>query len=188
MALSLAWHMMVRHQLSCKVTTNIASCARVWHQVPRAGVSTLQAVAEQGEVTESARCGRVDHQCPRAGLETTPPATVQGNVCLATAIVPTLSPVLLNACSRGAPASSSLSSPSQHRGFLRKSAGLEGQEVYQEVSIFVDSCSQQEQLCSTNITQSMGAKGRLSSFALQAGGQPLPIYDVGWCDLGINGK
>jgi hypothetical protein len=34
----------------------------------------------------------------------------------------------------------------------------------------------------------MGAKGRLSSFALQAGGQPLPIYDVGWCDLGINGK
>ena len=23
---------------------------------------------------------------------------------------------------------------------------------------------------------------------MQAGGQPLPIYNVGWCDLGINGR
>ena len=60
--------------------------------------------------------------------------------------------------------------------------------MYQEVNILVDSGSQQEPLCSPNIAQSMGAKGRLSSFALQAGGQQLPIYDVGWCDLGINGK
>jgi hypothetical protein len=171
MALSLAWHMMARHQLS-KVATNIARCARVGHQVPRAGESTLQAVEAQGEVTEVARCGRVDPQCSRAGLETVtmPPAVAQGNVCFATAIVSTQLPVLLNACTRAAPASSPATSPSQHRGgFLRKAEGPEGQEVYQEVSILVDSGSQQQLLCSTNIAESMGAKGRLSSFALQAG-------------------
>ena len=34
----------------------------------------------------------------------------------------------------------------------------------------------------------VGSEGTFSSYAVQAGGQPLPIYDVGWCDLGINGK
>ena len=96
-------------------------CARVGHQVPRAGASTLQAVEAQGEVAEAARCGRVDQQCSRVGLETvTPPAAVaQDNVCSATAIVATPSPVLLNACTRASLASLPATSPSQHRGFLR---------------------------------------------------------------------
>jgi hypothetical protein len=38
------------------------------------------------------------------------------------------------------------------------------------------------------VAQRLGATGKLSSFALQAGGQPLPIYNVGWCYLGINGR
>ena len=101
MDLALAWYMRARHSLS-DVATNTARCARVGHQVPRAGASTLQAVEAQGEVTEAARCGRVDQQCSRVGLETvTPPAAVaQDNVCSATAIVATQSPVLLNACTR----------------------------------------------------------------------------------------
>ena len=57
---------------------------------------------------------------------------------------------------------------------------------YQEVSILVDSGSQQTPLCSTAVAERLGASGKLNSFALQAGGQPLPIYDVGWCELGIN--
>jgi hypothetical protein len=61
-------------------------------------------------------------------------------------------------------------------------------EEFQELSILVDSGSQQEPLCSTAVAQRLGAAGALSSLALQAGGQLLPIYDVGWCDLGINGK
>ncbi len=140
MDLALAWYI----QPLSNVATNTARCARVGHQVPRAGASTLQAVESQGGVTEAARCGRVDHQCPRAGLETvtTPPAATQGKVCFATAIVSTQSPVLLNACTRASPASSPSTSPSQHRGFLRKAEGPEGQEVYQEVSILVDSGSQ----------------------------------------------
>jgi hypothetical protein len=59
---------------------------------------------------------------------------------------------------------------------------------FQAVSILVDSGSQQAPLCSTAVAQRLGATGKLSSFALQAGGQPLPIYNVGWCDLGINGR
>jgi hypothetical protein len=59
---------------------------------------------------------------------------------------------------------------------------------YQEVSILVDSGSQQAPLCSTAVAERLGASGKLTSFALQAGGLPLPIYDVGWCDLGINGR
>ncbi len=38
------------------------------------------------------------------------------------------------------------------------------------------------------MTERLGASGKLNSFALQAGSQPLPIYDVGWFDLGINGR
>jgi len=83
------------------------------------------------------------------------------------------------------------SSPSLHTGFLRATAApgsVLDTEAFQEVSILVDSGSQQEPLCSTAVAQRLGAAGKLSSFALQAGGQPLPIYDVGWCDLGVNGK
>jgi len=46
---------------------------------------------------------------------------------------------------------------------------------YQEVSILVDSGSQQTPLCSTAVAERLGASGKLNSFALQAGGQPLPI-------------
>ena len=82
-------------------------------------------------------------------------------------------------------------SPAQHRGFLRKTAGIGGstnEEEFQEVSILVDSGSQQEPLCSTALAQRLGAHGTFKSYAVQAGGQPLPVYDVGWCDLGINGR
>jgi hypothetical protein len=76
-----------------------------------------------------------------------------------------------------------------HKGFIRTSvepgSALE-QKEFQMVSILVDSGSQQAPLCSTAVAQRLGATGKLSSFALQAGGQPLPIYNVGWCDLGIN--
>jgi hypothetical protein len=67
-----------------------------------------------------------------------------------------------------------LSSPSQHRGFIRKAAdpaSMPAQAVFQEVSILVDSGSQQEPLCSTAIAQSVGATGTLSSYVLQAGGR-----------------
>jgi hypothetical protein len=103
--------------------------------------------------------------------------------------LPCLSRPCLAACTSD-PAGA-LTSLSQHWGFIRKVADPESvtaQEVFQEVSILVDSGSQQEPLCSTVIAQSLGAKGSLSSYTMQAGGQPLPIYDVGWCDLGINGK
>ena len=58
-----------------------------------------------------------------------------------------------------------LTSPSQHRGFIGKADDPESataQEVFQEVSILLDSGSQQEQLCSTVITQSLGAKGLIA--------------------------
>jgi len=70
---------------------------------------------------------------------------------------------------------------------VEPSSALEPKE-FQAVSILVDSGSQQAPLCSTAVAQRLGATGKLSSFALQAGGQPLPIYNVGWCDLGINGR
>ena len=85
----------------------------------------------------------------------------------------------------------SSASPSQHRGFLRKAAGTfssKAEEEFQEVSILVDSGSQQDPLCSTALAQRLGIQGTFNSYAVQAGGQPLPIYDVGWCDLGINGQ
>ena len=85
----------------------------------------------------------------------------------------------------------SSASPSQHRGFLRKAAGTSSSKVeeeFQEVSILVDSGSQQDPLCSTALAQRLGTQGTFNSYAVQAGGQPLPIYDVGWCDLGINGQ
>ena len=61
-----------------------------------------------------------------------------------------------------------LTSQSQHRGFIRKAddpddpESATAQEVFQEVSILLDSGSQQEQLCSTVITQSLGAKGLIA--------------------------
>ena len=84
-----------------------------------------------------------------------------------------------------------LSSPALHTGFIRAAATLDDTGAptdFQEVSILVDSGSQQAPLCSTAVAERLGTTGKLSSFALQAGGQPLPIYDVGWCDLGINGR
>ena len=54
--------------------------------------------------------------------------------------------------------------------------------------ILVDSGSQQEPLCSAAVARRLGAEGKLVSYATQAGGQPLPIYDVGWCDLTVNGR
>ena len=83
------------------------------------------------------------------------------------------------------------SSPAVHTGFIRAIPELADNMAptkYQEVSILVDSVSQQAPLCSTEVAERLGASGKLNSFALQAGGQPLPIYDVGWCDLGINGR
>jgi hypothetical protein len=83
------------------------------------------------------------------------------------------------------------SSPALHTGFIRATAELDDTGAptnFQEVSILVDSGSQQAPLCSTAVAERLGTTGKLSSFALQAGGQPLPIYDVGWCDLGINGR
>ena len=74
-------------------------------------------------------------------------------------------------------------SPALHRGLLRR--GPDDKAV--PVSILVDSGSQQAPLCSERVAQYMGGKGSLVSFATQAGGQPLPIYDVGWCQLGVNG-
>lgn len=56
------------------------------------------------------------------------------------------------------------------------------------MSILVDSGCQQEPLCSTALAQRLGDQGTFSSYAVQAGGQPLPIYDAGWCDLGMNGR
>ncbi len=82
------------------------------------------------------------------------------------------------------------SSPALHTGFIRATAELDdtgSPTNFQEVSILVDSGSQQVPLCSTAVAERLGTTGKLSSFAIQAGGQPLPIYDVGWCDLGING-
>jgi hypothetical protein len=81
------------------------------------------------------------------------------------------------------------SSPAVHTGFIRAISELADNVAstkYQEVSILVDSGSQQAPLCSTTVAERLSASGKLNSFALQAGGQQLPIYDVGWCDLGIN--
>lgn len=89
------------------------------------------------------------------------------------------------------PTTLTASSPALHQGFIRATTepgATVTPEAFQEVSILVDTGSQQAPLCSTAVAQRLGAKGNLSAFALQAGGQPLPIYDVGWCDLGINGK
>jgi hypothetical protein len=99
-------------------------------------------------------------------------------------------PVCVSACTSGV-LKEPRSSPSLHTGFLRTTAepgSVLAPEAFQKVSILVDSGSQQEPLCSTAVARRLGAAGKLCSFALQAGGQPLPIYDVGWCDLGINGK
>ena len=72
-----------------------------------------------------------------------------------------------------------VSSPSLHKGFIRTSvepsSALEPKE-FQAVSILVDSGIQQAPLCSTAVAQRLGATGKLSSFAMQAGGQPLPAY------------
>ena len=84
-----------------------------------------------------------------------------------------------------------LSSPALHTGFIRAIPELDDNVAttkFQEVSILVDSGSQQAPLCSTVVAERLGTTGKLRPFALQAGGQPLPIYDVGWCDLGINGR
>jgi hypothetical protein len=98
-------------------------------------------------------------------------------------------PMPLAACAP--PTTLTASSPALHQGFIRATTepgATVTPEAFQEVSILVDTGSQQAPLCSTAVAQRLGAKGNLSAFALQAGGQPLPIYDVGWCDLGINGK
>jgi hypothetical protein len=82
-------------------------------------------------------------------------------------------------------------SPAVHTGFLRAATlpdGVSAQAEFQEVSILVDSGSQQAPLCSTAIAYRLGVEGTLSSMSLQADGQPLLIYDVGWCELGINGR
>ena len=82
-------------------------------------------------------------------------------------------------------------SPDLHTGFIRAIPELDDNVAptkFQEVSILVDSGSQQAPLCSMAVAQRLGTTGKLSSFALQAGGQPMPIYDVGLCDLGINGR
>ena len=71
------------------------------------------------------------------------------------------------------------SSPAVHTGFIRAvPASVDNVEPaeYQEVSILVDSGSQQAPLCSTAVAERLGASGKLTSFALQAGGQPLPAY------------
>ena len=91
----------------------------------------------------------------------------------------------------GQAAASGSISPAQHRGFLRKTSGTgdhQAAEEFQEVSILVDSGSQQEPMCATALAQRLGLQGTFSSYAVQAGGQPLPIYEAGWCDLGLNGK
>ena len=104
---------------------------------------------------------------------------------------PRRSPGVVNVASNGRLAGASSISPAMHQGFLRKMGDAldpkEAQEFHQ-VSILVDSGSQQEPLCSTAMAQRLGLQGTFSSYAVQAGGQPLPIYDVGWCELGINGK
>jgi hypothetical protein len=74
-------------------------------------------------------------------------------------------------------------SPALHTGFIRATAELGDTAAptkFQEVSILVDSGTQQAPLCSTAVAERLGTTGKLSSFALQAGGQPLPIYDMGW--------
>ena len=88
--------------------------------------------------------------------------------------------------------------PSQQRGFIRRCQpcpgahaprrGLRHEDLFKEIRILVDSGSQQEPLCSAALARSLGADSQLVSYATQAGGQPIPIYDVGWCDLGINGR
>ena len=90
------------------------------------------------------------------------------------------------------------SSPAQQRGFLRRCLPCPGTEplqrrarnsaLFDQVRILVDSGSQQEPLCSAAVARRLGAEGKLVSYATQAGGQPLPIYDVGWCDLTVNGR
>ena len=69
-------------------------------------------------------------------------------------------------------------SPAQHRGLLRKTSGAGGhnaEEEFQEVSILVDSGSQQEPLCSTALAQRLGLQGTFSSYAVQAGGSRCPF-------------
>ena len=91
----------------------------------------------------------------------------------------------------GKSAGASTISPSMHQGFLRKmveASDSKDAPEFHPVSILVDSGSQQAPLCSTAVAQRLGVHGTFSSYAVQAGGQPLPIYDVGWCELGINGK
>ena len=74
-------------------------------------------------------------------------------------------------------------SPALHCGSLRRDKGA----TPVPVDILVDTGSQQAPLCSTRVAKALGASGGLVSFATQANGHTLPIYDVGWCHLGLNG-
>ena len=77
-------------------------------------------------------------------------------------------------------------SPSVHRGSIRPQK-CRPCEV-QDVKILVDTGSQQAPLCSSALARRMQMPGVLTSYATQAGGQPLPVYDIGWCELGLNGR
>jgi hypothetical protein len=117
----------------------------------------------------------------RSAAKGVPCTIVSTSMPLPTPLAACAPPTTLNASS----------SPALHTGFIRATAEPGNTAVlkdFQEVSILVDSGSQQAPLCSTTVAQSLGIRGNLSSFALQAGGQPLPIYDGGWCELGINGR
>ena len=104
-------------------------------------------------------------------------------VSMAQAQLPARRAVCVNVAGGSKSPVGSSTSPSQHRGFLRKAtdtSSSKAEEEVQAVSILVDSGSQQDPLCSTVLAQRLGAQGTFSSYAVQAGGQPLPIYDVGW--------
>ncbi len=65
-----------------------------------------------------------------------------------------------------------LSSPALHTGFIRAIPELDDNVTptkFQEVSILVDSGSQQAPLCSTVVAERLGTTGKLRPFALQAG-------------------
>ena len=66
----------------------------------------------------------------------------------------------------GRTAASGSISPAQYRGYLRKTSGTGVVEEFQEVSILVDSGSQQEPLCSTALAQRLGLQGTFSSYAV----------------------
>ena len=94
-----------------------------------------------------------------------------------------LRPVATVASSASVRGATRRATPALHCGSLRRGK----KEAPVSVDILVDTGSQQAPLCSTRVATALGASGGLVSFATQANGATLPIYDVGWCHLGLNG-